>query len=141
MAGVWLGARLFLMMYVCERERKTGREKVMTDSLAWLSAATRFSLLPLSCSSARLRYCFGGQLNVRLRERLLRKSPERKQKLSKGPFPTLFLAPVFPPRLEQKLPKQRDCLCRCPNSQPTHICSLAHRQRHTHAKKCYSNSF
>lgn len=84
-------------------------------------------------TSARLRYCSGGQLNVHLTERLRRKSPERKQKWSEGPFPTLFLAPVCPRRLKRTLPKQRVCLCRCPNSQPTHICTLAQRQRRTHA--------
>lgn len=140
-AEVWLGARLLLTTYVCgkERQRRGGRWQT-----AWpgcqLPLGSHYDLSRVQApfprflrTSARLRYCFGGQLNVRLTERLQRKSPERKQKWSKGPFPTLFLAPVCPRRLKRTLPKQRVCLCRCPNSQPTHICTLAHRQRHTHA--------
>lgn len=116
------------------RERQTARPGCQLplgshyDSSRVWASFPRFLQTP-----ARLRYRSGGQLNVHLTERLRRKSPERKQKWSEGPFPTLFLAPVCPRRLKRTLPKQRVCLCRCPNSQPTHICTLAHRQRHTHA--------
>lgn len=50
-------------------------------------------------------------------------------------FPTLFLAAVCPRRLKRTLPKQRDCLCRCPKSRPTHVRTLAQRQSHTHMLK------
>lgn len=150
-AEVWLGACLLLTTYVCEKkERWRRREEWQT---AWpgcqlpLGSHYDFSHVQVPFpwflqTSARLRYCLGGQLNVHLTESLQRKSPERKQKWSKGPFPTLFLAPVCPRRLKRTLPKQRVCLCRCPNSQPTHICTLAHRDTLTLGhKKCYSNSF
>lgn len=141
-AEAGLGACLPLTTHVCERKGRQWRKG--ERQTAWPGCQ-----LPLSShydssrvrapfpwflqTPARLRYCSGGQLNVHLTERLRRKSPERKQKWSEGPFPTLFLAPVCPRRLKRTLPKQRVCLCRCPNSQPTHICTLAHRQRHTHA--------
>lgn len=54
-------------------------------------------------------------------------------------FPTLFLAPASPSRLKQTLPRQRDCLSRCPNSQSTRVSTLTQRQRHSHTK-CFSNS-
>lgn len=125
---------------VCVREEKKGREGEADDRQLGLAVSCHSIpiMTPLVSKprslwflqlSACLRYCFGGQLT----ERLQRKSLERKQKWSKGPFPTLFLAPVCLRRLKRTLPKQRDCLCRCPNSQPTHVCTLAHRQRRTHS--------
>lgn len=131
---------------MCEKERE------MTDSLARLSAATRFPLQLLSCpgivswflqTSARLRYCFGGQLNCHLTERLQGKSPERKQKWSKGPFPRCSWLLSAPEDLSEHF-QNKEFVCVGARIANPRIYAHLHKDRETLAlgnKKCYSHSY
>ena len=109
------------------------KDKEMTDSLARLSAATRFPRSGFShvqvLPTPQVR-CWT-PAEHRPDKDTAKEKPGEKAEWSEGPFPTLFLAPVSTRRLGRTLPKQRDCLCRCPNSRPTLVCTLAHGDRDT----------
>lgn len=141
--GSCWAASLRLTTSVCDRKRRRrpGRSAANRFPLWLVSCAIFFPSVRPTALPASGCVCAASWMSAWERERERVKSPERKQKWSKGPFPTLFLAPVCPWRLKRTLPKQRDCLCRCPNSQPTHTCTLAHRPRHTHTPGHKKNVF
>lgn len=103
---------VFCWQLVCE----------MTDRQAQLSAATRFPLQLLSSPGfvSQVLFC---------------RSLQGKKEWSNGPFPRCSWLTLGPRRLQWTLPKQRVCLCRCPNSQPTHTWTLAQRQRNSRPGK------
>lgn len=106
-AEVLLGACLLLTMYVCERKRKTEKERVMTDSLAGLSAATRFPLRLLSCPSpvplVSPNFCTPQVLFSRPAEcpsdrETAKEKPGEKAEMKQRPISHVVLGSCLPPK-------------------------------------------
>lgn len=146
----WLGACLLLTTYVWETKRKAEEERRMTDSLAWLSAATRFPLWLLSCPNLVLSGFFsflhasGTALEASWQRDCKGKAWRESRNEARAHFPRCSWLPSASEDLREHF-QNKEIVCVGAQIASPRMYAHLHTDRDVltlwDVKKCFSNSF